>query len=125
MEPTTTRDDRPAEHDACLGEAFDWLVRLNGLHDRSEADALALQCWCARSALHAQAWHEAIALWRALLPAACIATRRGTRWPQLPRRMRAFGARSTSDRIAAAARGGAPTSSLLLSTHPRPGQSWS
>jgi ferric-dicitrate binding protein FerR (iron transport regulator) len=122
MEPTL-RDDRADAREACLGEAFDWLVRLNRLRGQSEAEALALQRWCARSALHAQAWREALALWRALLPAACAAVQRSPRRPHA-RRARGTGrtadARAVSDRIVAAARGRTP-----FFTHSRPGQSWS
>jgi ferric-dicitrate binding protein FerR (iron transport regulator) len=71
MEPMP-HDDRPRtarSDDACLGEALDWIVRLNRLR-ASETDVLALQGWCARSASHARAWREALALWGLLLPAA-------------------------------------------------------
>ncbi|WP_375338432.1 FecR/PupR family sigma factor regulator [Variovorax paradoxus] len=116
MEPTP-RDDRPtAGHDACLGEAFDWLVRLNRRR-ASEAEAFALQVWCGRSAVHAQAWREALALWRALLPAACAAAQRAPRRPR-----RASGTRTVSRRAAAPGRG---TSSDVFPTQHRPGQSWS
>ena len=71
MQPTP-HDERPREarsKEACLGEALDWIVRLNRL-SVSEAELLALEVWRARSATHAQAWHEALVLGRRLLPAA-------------------------------------------------------
>ncbi|QRF62030.1 MULTISPECIES: DUF4880 domain-containing protein [Variovorax] len=121
MEPTPI-DDGPAAHDACLGEAFEWLVRLNRLH-ASEAEAFALQAWCARSAMHAQAWREALALWRALLPAACAAVQRasvppGRRRPRRPADDRRIG----SSRVAAFGRG---SSSDTFRMQHRTGQSWS
>ena len=62
---------QPTPHDTRLSdEALAWVVRLNRLHG-SEAEVQALAGWCARSAAHARAWREALALWQLLLPAAC------------------------------------------------------
>ncbi|MCE4070698.1 MULTISPECIES: FecR domain-containing protein [Pseudomonas] len=44
-----------------LGEAADWLVRLNE-HPASSADLQAIEQWRARSAQHAEAWRRAEAL---------------------------------------------------------------
>ncbi|MDQ0072493.1 ferric-dicitrate binding protein FerR (iron transport regulator) [Variovorax boronicumulans] len=71
MQPTP-HDERPRDargKDACLGEALDWIVRLNRLR-ANDKEVRALAIWCARSAAHAEAWREAMALWGLLLPAA-------------------------------------------------------
>ena len=65
-------DERPRgarSDNACLGEALDWIVRLNRPR-ASDREVRALAIWCARSTAHALAWREAMALWALLLPAA-------------------------------------------------------
>ncbi|WP_339468729.1 FecR family protein [Pseudomonas sp. EL_65y_Pfl1_R83] len=49
-------------------EARDWLLLLTSGR-ATVADAKALQAWCAQSAEHAQAFEQAKALWRDLVPA--------------------------------------------------------
>ncbi|MGF6347153.1 FecR/PupR family sigma factor regulator [Variovorax sp. W2I14] len=111
MQPTP-HDERPSNarsKDACLSEALDWIVRLNRLR-ASDKEVRALAIWCARSAAHARAWREAMALWGLLLPAArCIAHR--PRIARTPRDIR------IADRSAA--------SSDTPSPHYRRRQSWS
>lgn len=67
--PHDKRPRNARSDDACLGEALNWIVRLNRLR-ASDKEVRALAIWCARSAAHAQAWREAMALWGLLLPAA-------------------------------------------------------
>ena len=67
--PHDERPSRATGCDACMGEALDWIVRLNRLC-AGETDVRALATWCARSSAHARAWREAVALWTLLLPAA-------------------------------------------------------
>ncbi|RQO46134.1 hypothetical protein DBV14_22935 [Variovorax sp. KBW07] len=131
MEPTPL-DDRPCsahsddrdDHDACLSEALAWIVRLNRpCIDGQEVRALG--AWCARSAVHAQAWREAVVLWQLLLPA-------GRELPQRRRRRSASGlpslpsiARTAGD-IRIPGRGAATgAASDPSSLHFRPRQSWS
>jgi ferric-dicitrate binding protein FerR (iron transport regulator) len=89
MQPTP-HDDPPGKAcrddervDARVGEALDWIVRLNRRRlnavSEAEAEARALKNWCARSAAHAQAWREAVALWQLLLPAARCMPQRAPR----------------------------------------------
>lgn len=123
MEPTPL-DDRTRNarsDDTCLSEALDWIVRLNRLRI-SEAEIQALGVWCARSAAHARAWRQAMALWQLLLPVARELPQRrhrrgAARHPRIARRagdIRPF------DRSAEA--GAAPDTP---SSHFRPRQSWS
>ena len=123
MEPTP-HDERPRKarsDDACLSEAFDWIVRLNRLRI-SETEVLALQGWCARSAAHARAWREAMALWCLLLPAARGIARRSRRRgaARHPSIARGAGDIRISDRGAAAGAASDPSSLQFRST-----QSWS
>ncbi|MCR6476352.1 FecR/PupR family sigma factor regulator [Variovorax sp. ZS18.2.2] len=121
-------DERPRDarsDDACLGEALDWIVRLNRLR-ASDREVRALAIWCARSAAHARAWREAMALWALLLPAAreCFPTqhRRGA----APRPRIAHAAGDIRFPHRSAAPGAAPdTSSSSQSSHLRPRHSWS
>lgn len=121
-------DDRPRKarsDDACLSEALGWIVRLNRFR-ASETEVMALEGWCARSAAHAQAWRDALALWQLLLPAACSVPEH----PRRPRRLRGAASRpriaGTQADIRISDRGAeAGAAHLIWSSHFRSGQSWS
>ncbi|QNK67005.1 hypothetical protein [Variovorax sp. PAMC26660] len=121
-----TRASRDAE--ACLDEALDLLVRLNRMRasdadEQAEQEARALRRWCARSAAHAQAWREAVALWALLLPAArSIAVPRAARRPGSARRPLIA---STAGDIRVAARGAVSDTSSTHFRRRQSRQSWS
>ncbi|RSZ45655.1 MULTISPECIES: hypothetical protein [unclassified Variovorax] len=118
-------DDPTCDAEACLGEAFDLLVRLNRLRasdsdEEAEQEARALRRWCARSAAHAQAWREAMALWQLLLPAACgIAASRAAR-RRSPARLPLIASASNDIRVAEES-----AASDTYPTHFHCRQSWS
>lgn len=64
----TSTDDSTDEREPLRREAWKWVLYMTS-GDATKADIAALERWCARSSLHAEAFARASGRWRALGPA--------------------------------------------------------